>query len=170
MNRKMEDALNEQINAEMYSAYLYLAMEAYFGSLNLSGFANWMRIQAQEEMVHAMKFYDFIIQRDGAVTLKNIAAPPREWKSPLEVFEAVYKHEQLVTGRINALVNLAAEERDHATASFLRWYVDEQVEEEASAAAVVQKLKMTENMPGGLFLMDQEFGGRVFKPAPTKGE
>lgn len=171
LTEKMQDALNQQVNAELYSAYLYLAMEAYFKSINLPGFANWMRVQTQEELLHAMKIYDFINQRNGRVTLKALAQPQTEWKSPLAVFEAAYKHEQKVTGLINDLVNLAVKEKDHATSTFLQWFVNEQVEEEASANGVVQKLKMTGKSPDGLFLIDRELALRVFTPPPqTQGE
>lgn len=167
----MNDALNEQINAEWYSAYLYLSMEGYFESLNLPGFANWMRAQIQEEAMHALKIYDFVNERGGRVLLKSIAQPPAEWDTPLAVFEAAYKHEQKVTGLINNLVNLAIREKDHATNNFLQWFVSEQVEEEASAGQVVQKLKMAENAPGGRLLLDRELARRVFTPPPTtKGE
>ena len=170
ISKKTEDALNEQINAEFYSAYLYLSMEAYFESMNLPGFANWMRAQIQEESMHAMKIYDFVNERGGKVLLKSIEQPPTEWKSPLAAFEAAYKHEQKVTGLINDLVNLAIEEKDHASNTFLQWFVNEQVEEESSVNEVVQKLKMLENAPGGQFLIDRELGQRVFTPPPTQGE
>jgi ferritin len=160
----MEEALNGQINAELYSAYLYLSMESYFRSLNLSGFANWMRVQVQEELMHAIKIYDFVNECGGRVTLKAIEGPPTKWESPLAVFEAVYAHEQKVTGLINELVDLAIKEKDHATNTFLQWFVNEQVEEEDSADQVVQKLKMIKNDPGGLFLVDRELGQRVFTP------
>jgi len=170
ISKKTEDALNEQINAEFYSAYLYLSMEAYFESMNLPGFANWMRAQIQEESMHAMKIYDFVNERGGRVLLKSIEQPPTEWKSPLAAFEAAYKHEQKVTGLINDLVNLAIEEKDHASNTFLQWFVNEQVEEESSVNEVVQKLKMLENAPGGQFLIDRELGQRVFTPPTTQGE
>jgi len=171
LTEKMQDALNQQVNAEFYSAYLYLAMEAYFKSLNLPGFANWMRVQTQEELLHAMKIYDYVNQRSGRVTLKVIKQPQSEWSSPLAAFEAAYKHEQTVTALINDLVNLAVKEKDHATGTFLQWFVNEQVEEEASANDVVQKLKMTDKAPGGRFLIDQQLGQRVFTPPPqTQGE
>jgi len=170
IGKKMEEALNEQINAELYSAYLYLSMESYFDSVNLPGFANWMRAQAQEELAHATKIYSFVNERGGRVLLKSISEPPTEWESPLAVFEATYKHEQKVTSLINNLVNLAIEEGDHASNNFLRWFVDEQVEEEASADAVVQKLKMAEDAQGGLFLVDKELSQRVFNPPTTEGE
>lgn len=161
ISQKMQDALNEQVNAELYSAYMYLSMSAYFASANLPGFANWMKIQAKEETGHAMKIYDFLIERAGRVTLKAIEAPPAEWKSPLDTFEATFKHEQKVTGLINDLVNLAIEEKDHATGSFLQWFVNEQVEEEASADAVVQQLKLVKDSPGALFMIDNQLSRRT---------
>lgn len=170
LSKKMEKALNEQVNAEMYSAYLYLSMESYFKSLNLNGFANWMRVQTQEEMSHAMKIYDYVNERGGRMLLKPIEGPPREWDSPPAVFEAVLAHEQKVTGLINNLVDLAIEEKDHATNSFLQWFVTEQVEEESSAGDNVQKLKMMENAPGGMFMLDRELSQRVFTPPATEGD
>jgi ferritin len=170
LSKKIEKALNEQVNAEMYSAYLYLSMESYFQSLNLKGFANWMRAQSQEEMMHAMKIYDFVNERGGKIALKPIEGPPTKWNSPLDVFEAVLAHEQKVTGLINNLVDLAIQEKDHATNSFLQWFVNEQVEEESSADDKVQQLKMIEKAPGGIFMLDRELGRRVFTPPATKGE
>ena len=170
ISKKMEEALNGQVNAELYSAYLYLSMESYFKSLNLNGFAVWMRVQTQEEVAHAMKIYDFINERGGRVTLKAIEGPPTEWDSPLAVFEAVYVHEQKVTGLINDLVDLAIKEKDHATNTFLQWFVNEQVEEESSADEVVQQLKMMENAPGGMFMLDRELGQRIFTPPAAEGE
>ncbi len=164
IKEKIKDAINKQINAEMYSAYLYLSMSAYFESINLKGFANWMKAQVQEEMVHAMKFYDYINERGGRVLLTAIDAPPTQWDSSLAVFEYTYKHEQRVTGLINGLVDLAISEKDHATNNFLQWFVAEQVEEESSADAVVQKLKIAGDRSGGLFMLDQELGQRVFTP------
>lgn len=165
---KMHDALNKQVNAEIYSAYLYLSMSAYFESINLTGFANWMRIQAQEEMTHAMKFYDYIHETNGNVTLTAIDAPQSQRSSPLEAFEHVFKHEQKVTGLINDLVNLAVAEKDHATNNFLQWFIAEQVEEESSADAIVQKLKLLGDARGAIFMLDQELGTRTFTP-PTQG-
>jgi ferritin len=163
-------ALNSQLNAELYSAYLYLAMEAYFESIDLSGFANWMRAQAQEELAHAIKFYDYIVQRGERVDLSSIDGPQKEWDSPLAVFEHVYKHEKMVTGLINDLVNLTTSESDHATTNFLQWYIAEQVEEEESASGVLQRVKLTADSPGGLFMLDTELGQRVFTPPAAKGE
>ena len=170
LSKKMQEALNEQINAELYSAYLYLSMSAYFKSINLPGSANWMRVQTQEEMVHAMKIYDYVIERGGRVALEAVSKPVVEWKSPLAAFQAAYKHEQHVTGLINDLVNLAVKEKDHAVNAFLQWFVNEQVEEEASADEVVQKLKQVEKVPAGVFMIDRELGQRVFTPPTTKGE
>ncbi len=167
LSEKMENALNEQINAEFYSSYLYLSMACYFEDKGLPGSANWMRNQAQEEWYHGMKLHDFVNERGGRVTLKAIDAPPAEWKSTLAVFENVLSHEQKVTGLINDLVNMALDERDHATNIFLQWFVSEQVEEEASAGEVLQKLKLIGNDTTGLFTLDQELGQRVFTP-PTK--
>lgn len=160
MTKKMQDALNAQINAEMYSAYLYLAMNAYFESENLGGFANWMAVQAQEEMSHAMKIYGFVNECGGRVMLDAIDKPAGTWKSPLAVFENVYKHEQKVTGLINKLVELAAKEKDHATEIFLQWFVTEQVEEEKNASEIVAKLQMMKDVPQAMYMMDKELGMR----------
>lgn len=168
IGKKMEEALNDQINAELYSAYIYLAMAAYFESENLTGSASWMRVQTQEELTHAMKIYDFVNERGGRVALKAIEQPPKGWKTALEAFEAAYKHEQYITGRINKLVDLAIQEKDHAANAFLQWFVNEQVEEETSVDAVVQNLKMAAEAPGALFIIDRELGQRVFTP-PTQG-
>ncbi len=166
---KMQEALNAQVTAEYYSSYLYLAMAAYFEADNLRGFANWMRVQAQEENFHATKFYDFIVQRNGRVLLRPIDAPPSSWDSPLAVFEASYKHEQHVTSLINNLVSLSLSESDFATNTFLQWFVNEQVEEEANADAVVHDLKRVGGSMDGLFLMDRELATRVFTPPPATG-
>lgn len=168
LKKKMLKALNDQINAEMFSSYLYLSMEAYFQSISLKGFAAWMRVQAQEEMMHAMKFYDYVNERGGKVTLEAIAKPETNWTSPLAVFEAVLKHEEHVTSLINDLVDLAISEKDHASNNFLQWFVSEQVEEEASAGEVVERLKLIKDNTSGLFMMDAELGKRVFTlPAPA---
>lgn len=170
IGKKMQDAFNEQINAELYSAYLYLSMVAYFESVKLPGFATWMRVQTQEEVMHAMKIYDYVNERGGRVILKSIGEPQTEWESPLAAFEAAYEHEQKVTGLINGLVNLAIEEKDHAANMFLQWFVNEQVEEEGSADTIVQKLKLMADAPGGMYMLDNEMGQRVFTPPVTKGE
>ena len=157
---KMQTALNGQLNAELYSSYLYLSMNAYFKSVNLDGFANWMYYQAQEELEHSLKFYDFVIQRGGKVQLTQIEAPPTEWDSPMAVFEATLAHEQKVTGLINDLVEIALEERDHATNIFLQWFVSEQVEEEESVGGVLEQLKLMGDAKGGLFMIDRELAKR----------
>lgn len=169
ISKKIEQALNDQINAEFYSAYLYLSMQAYFESANLAGCATWMKAQTQEEVMHAMKMYDFVNERSGRVLLKPIDGPPTDWESPLAVFEAVLEHERKVTGLINDLVDLAINEKDHATNTFLQWFVNEQVEEESSAEAAVQQLRMMKDAPGGLFMLDRELGQRVFTPPPNEG-
>ena len=168
LTKKMLEALNDQINAELYSSYLYLSMAARFEALNLKGFANWMRVQVQEENFHAMKFYDYIVNRQGHVILKAIDAPPNKWKSTLQLFEDVYAHEQKVTGLINKLATLARKEDDHATGVLLHWYINEQVEEEANADAIIQKLKLIGDNSSGIFLLDQESAQRVFTP-PAAG-
>jgi len=164
INEKMRDAINGQINWELYSAYLYLSMSSYFESINLKGFSNWMRVQAMEELTHFKRFYDFLTTRGGRVTLSEIKAPPGEWKSPIDAFKDVLKHEVEVTARINRLVDLAEELRDHATASFLKWFVDEQVEEEASAEEIIQSLRLNQDNPSGLFMIDRELSQRAFLP------
>jgi ferritin len=161
LSEKMQAALNDQINAELYSSYLYLSMAAYFEAENLNGFANWMHIQEREENGHAMKFYAFVNQRRGRVELHPIEGPKTSWKSPLEVFEDSLKHERKITGLINKLVDLAIEEHDHATNSFLKWFVDEQVEEEANVDAVIQDLKRAGKSAEALFMLDRELAGRV---------
>jgi ferritin len=160
ISEKVQKALNDQLNAELYSSYLYLSMNAYFKSINLDGFANWMYAQAQEELVHAMKFYDFINQRGGRVVLAKVETPPTEWDSPRAVFEDTLKHEQKVTGLINDLVETALAERDHATNIFLQWFVTEQVEEEDSVGNVLEQLSLLGDAKGGLFMMDRELAKR----------
>lgn len=167
LKKKMLKALNDQINAEMFSSYLYLSMEAYFQSISLKGFASWMRVQVQEELMHGMKFYDFVNERGGKVTLEAIAKPEAVWATPLAVFEAVQKHEEHVTDLINNLVDLAISEKDHASNNFLQWFVSEQVEEEASASEIVEKLKLIKDNPSGLFMLDAELGARVFTMPTT---
>ena len=163
----MQDAINGQLNAELYSSYLYLSMNAYFKSINLDGFANWMYYQAQEELTHGMKLYDFINQRGGRVNLLQIEAPPAQWNSPQAVFEATLEHEQKVTGLINDLVELALGEHDHATNIFLQWFVSEQVEEEENVTGVLEQLKLMGEAKGGLFMIDRELAKR--SPGVTSG-
>ncbi len=165
LGKQTEDALNRQLNAELYSAYLYLSMSAYFQSVDLPGAANWMKVQVQEELVHAEKFFDFVNERGGRVKLEEIETPPAEWDSALAAFEAAYAHEQKVTGLINDLADLARSQKDHATENFLQWFVAEQVEEEASAEAVMKKLGLAGEAKGALFMIDSDLGRRVFTPS-----
>ena len=164
INNKIQKSLNDQLNAELFSAYLYLSMSAYFQSISLSGFSNWMTVQAQEELSHAMKFFYFINERGGRVSLDIIDKPQLEWDSPLHAFETAYKHEQHVTALINNIVELSQVEKDYATYNFLQWFVSEQVEEEASADDIVQKLKLIGDAGHGLFMIDNELGKRIFTP------
>ena len=153
---KMQDALNAQINAEMQAFYTYLSMSAYFEAENLPGFAAWMKHHSDEELGHAMRIYRFINERRGRVTLKTLPDPPTQWDSPLAVFEAALKHEQYVTQLINKLLELAIEEHDHATQSFLKWFVDEQVEEELIVDNAIQDLKRVGDFAPGIFMLDRE--------------
>jgi len=161
LSKTIEAALNHQINRELYSSYLYLGMAAYFESVNLRGFANWMHVQANEERGHAKKFYDYVYARQGRVILENIEAPKAKWTSTGKVFEEVYAHEQKVTGMINNLVDLAIREKDHATFEMLQWFVKEQVEEEANAVQIVDKIKVLGDIPGHLFCLDHELSKRA---------
>ncbi|HEX73104.1 MAG TPA: ferritin [Candidatus Hydrogenedentes bacterium] len=160
-SKKMEKALNKQINAEMYSAYLYAAMGAHFDAQSLDGFANWMKAQAQEEMTHAMKFYGYIVETGGRVVFEAIDKPPVNFGKPEKIFEEVLKHEKKVTKLINDIVALARDEKDYATENFLQWFVAEQVEEEATADDILQKLKMVADHPNGLFMMNAKLGERA---------
>jgi len=157
---KMEAAINKQINAELYSGYLYLSMAAYFESQNLKGMAHWMEVQAGEEQGHAMRFYNFLNERGGRVKLQAIEQPKTDWKSPLAAFEEAYAHEQKVTAMIESLVDLASSEQDKAAFAMLQWFVSEQVEEEASTSEIAQKLKMVKESGHGVFMIDQALGRR----------
>ncbi len=160
LSPKVQEALNKQINAELFSSYLYLSMAAYFEKEDLKGLAHWMVVQVGEENKHAMRIFDFINDRSGRVTLGAIEAPKTEWKSPLEAFEDAYKHEQKITGMINDLMNLVAMEKDGAGHDFLEWFCREQVEEEANAQLNVAQLKRVGD-GAGLYLFDQELGKRT---------
>ncbi len=166
---KMQEAMNKQINAELWSSYLYLSMAAYFDSVNLSGSANWMKCQAQEELTHAVKFYNYVVERGGRVKLSAVDNVPTEWDTPLKVFEDTYEHETKVTAMIHNLVDMANQEKDYASIAFLQWFITEQVEEEASADEIVQKLKLAGDRGAGLFMIDRELGARVFT-LPVQGE
>jgi ferritin len=160
ISKKMQDAMNKQINEELFSAYLYLSMAAWAQKSNLPGAASWMRKQSGEEMGHAMKFFHYINERGGEVELLPIEGPQKDWSSVLEIFEASLAHEQHISARINDLYGLAAEENDYASQVFLQWFIEEQVEEEASVDEVVQKLKMVSGSKNGIFMVDSELGKR----------
>jgi len=162
LSKKMADALNDQVNKEMYSAYLYLAMSAHSEEKGLSGFANWFMVQYKEEMTHAMKIYHYIQEQGAKVNLKAIEEPPFDFQSPLDMFKKTLAHEQFVTRSIHELVDLAISENDHATHIFLQWFVTEQVEEEANDHEIIGKLEMIGNNPGVLFMLDRELGSRAF--------
>ncbi|MEJ5285898.1 MAG: Ferritin-like protein 2 [Candidatus Kapaibacterium sp.] len=164
LKETIQNALNAQLSREMYSSNLYLAMSGYFQSINLKGFAHWMRLQAQEETTHAMKFFDYMLDRGGLVSIGSIDAPPSKWDSPLAAMEDALKHEQFITQNINALADLAIKEGDHATQIFLQWFVTEQVEEESNVSEIVDKLKLIGDWKGGLLFIDNELAQRTLAP------
>lgn len=168
ISEKMEKAFNEQINKEFYSEYLYLSMQAYFERMNLTGFTNWMSVQIQEEHAHAMGMYNYLHERGGKVELMAIDKPQTDWSSPLNVFEHVLEHEKYVTSRINALMDVAEEEKDRAALSFLDWYLKEQVEEENSVSGVLAKLELIGDDKHALLLLDKDLEARTFT-APVIG-
>lgn len=160
LSKKVQKAINDQINAELYSAYLYFSMSNWFKAQYLDGFADWLKVQAGEEQGHAMRFYDYLHSKNAAVELQAVAAPPKEWNSALAAFEDAYKHEKKITGMINKIGDLAVTEKDHATLVFLNWFFSEQVEEEESTLEMVEKLKMVASYPGGLYMLNKEAGSR----------
>lgn len=160
ISQKMQDALNNQINEELFSAYLYYAMSAYFHDINLNGFAQWMKAQAVEEMGHAARFFNHVIDRDGRVDLKAIKKPQKEWKSPLAAFQAAYEHECYISGKIHDLVSIAEKEKDRAVRPMLEWFVEEQVEEEASAKEIMDQLKLMGDSNSVMFMLDRELNQR----------
>ena len=164
ISEKMVNAINEQINKELYSAYLYMSMQAWFADESLDGMANWMDAQAQEEHFHAMKFFNFLVERGARVILKTIDCPQVDFDSPLQIFEMALEHERFVTASINELMDLAIKENDHATRSFLQWFIDEQVEEEASVDTVVSMLKRVGEHGHGILMIDRELKDRTFDP------
>ncbi|SES68731.1 ferritin [Methanococcoides vulcani] len=164
ISEKMADALNSQINKEMYSAYLYMAMSAYSSNIGLNGFANWFMVQYQEEMVHAMKLYNYISDVGAPVELMEIEKPPQDFGTALDMFYATLEHEQFITRSINDLVDLAIEEKDHATHIFLQWYITEQIEEEGNDNEIIDKLKLAGEEGNGLFMIDKELAVRIFNP------
>ena len=171
LNKKIEDAINAQINAEMWSAYLYLSMSAWCAKTGRPGMANWFEIQFREEQDHARIFFNYVLQRGGAVTLQPIEAVPQEGKSPLDVFEATLAHEQKVTALINSLFALTTAENDYASQSMLKWFIDEQVEEEENAQNMIDNLRMIGDNGYGLFMLDKELAARVYStPSPLAGK
>lgn len=164
ISQKLQDAINYQINKELFSEYYYLSMASYFGSTGLDGFENFFLVQVQEERFHAMKMYRFLNERGGRVILSQIDKPKTEFQSPLEVLQLAYEHEQFVTKLINDLMDIAISEKDHSAKSFLNWFVDEQVEEEASMETIVSKLKLINGGGNGLLMLNKELGARVFTP------
>ncbi len=170
INEKVGKILNSQVNKELYSAYLYLSMSAYFSDKGLLGFANWMRIQAQEEQAHAMLMYDFLINRGEKVVLTEVDAPPKSWENSLSVMEEVLKHEVYVTGLINNIISIAEEVKDRATISYMNWFIDEQVEEEANAQDIISKLKLIGEDKSALYLLDKDLAARVFVQPTINGK
>ena len=164
ISEKLQDAFNYQINRELFSEYYYLSMASYFNSAGLSGFENFFLVQVEEERFHAMKMYRFLNEKGGRVFLGDIEAPKTEFKSPLEVFELALEHEQLVSGLINDLMDLAIAENDHAAKHFLNWFVEEQVEEEASMESIMNKLRLIKGEGHGLLMLDNELAARTFTP------
>ncbi len=164
ISQKLQDAINYQINRELFSEYYYLSMASYFNSLSLSGFENFFLVQAQEERFHAMKLYNFLNERGGRVLLQALEAPKTEFESPIEVFELAYEHETVVSGLINDLMDLAIKENDHAVKNHVDWFVEEQVEEEDSMDTVLSKLKLINGEGHGLLILDSELAQRTFEP------
>lgn len=170
LSERMVEALNRQVNREIYSAYLYLSMSAYSTFKGLKGFANWFMVQYKEEMAHAMKIYDYINDQGVQVRLMAVEQPPTEFGSPLEMFEKTLEHEKFVTKCINDLVNIAIEEKDHATKSFLQWFVTEQIEEEANDNDIIAKLRLVGKEGNRLSMIDKELATRVFIPPAASEE
>ncbi|MGM0441791.1 MAG: ferritin [Elusimicrobiota bacterium] len=168
ISKKLEKAINRQINRELWSAYLYMSMASYLDSVGLEGFARWMKAQTKEEMTHAEKLYNHLTERDGRAVMDDLEAPPSGWESVMDVFEYTYKHEQKVTSLINDLMELAIEERDHAAQNMLNWFVEEQVEEEDSVKKIIDKLNLVDQTTGGIYMLDKEMGQRVFTPPQTE--
>jgi ferritin len=166
MNERMEKAINEQIKWELYSSYLYLSMCSWYESVGLKGFAQWERVQAQEELAHAIRFFDYVIARGGRAILQTVDAPPSSWESVADAFSFQLDHEITVTGKINKLVEIALEVHDHASYTMLQWYVSEQIEEEANAKEILDKIRTVEKEGGAgiLYMLDKELGARIFTP------
>ncbi|HPW45123.1 MAG TPA: ferritin [bacterium] len=171
MNKRVRDAMNVQIQKEIFSSYLYLSMAAYFDSVGLDGMASWMRVQSQEELFHAMKFFDHLKDREGRVELLALEKPATEWASPLEAFKAAYEHEKMISASINNIMTIAHEEKDYAAFPMLSWFVEEQIEEEASVSKIVGELERLGSSGHGMMMIDRELGVRTFTyPAATTAE
>ena len=160
LGKAVQDAINDQINKELYSAYLYLAMSAHFESVNLPGLAKWTRVQSKEELGHAMKFYDYVVDRSGRVNFAAVEKPTSQWKTSLEVFNQIYEHEQKVTASINKVYEVALKENDYATQVLLQWFISEQVEEEKNASEIVAQLEMVEAHETAVLMLDHRLGKR----------
>ena len=169
LSKLLEKEINDQINYEFWSAQLYLSMSAHFSDLGLPGFAHWMYIQYQEETTHAIKFFNYVIERGGKAVVQPIKEVPTNWDSVLSVFEETMEHEQKVTARINHLADTAVAEKDHATQSMLRWFIDEQVEEEANVKAIVDTLKLVKDNGYAIYSLDKELAARVFVDSTQAG-
>ncbi|MBN1317749.1 MAG: ferritin [Anaerolineales bacterium] len=170
LSEKLVKAYNEQIKNELNSAYIYYGMAAYFDAKSLPGFANWMRVQAQEELFHASKFNAFVFERDGEVELFALDKPAVVYESPLATFKAAYAHEQFITGTINKLYKLAMEVEDYASKPILHWFIEEQIEEEASAKEIVDQLEMIQESKMGIFMLDKQMAARTFTPPAATEE
>jgi ferritin len=164
IGKKLCDAINEQIKNELESYYIYLSMAAYFHSRALDGMGHWMRIQAHEEMIHAMKFFNHLIDRGGKVVLQDLKQLKTTWKSPLEAFQDAHKHEQFITGKISALTTIARQEQEYASEPLLAWFANEQIEEEANASKIAEQLSMVGEDKSGLLMLDRELASRVYPP------
>lgn len=165
LNKNVNDALNQQINKEMQSAYLYLSMANYFEMENLKGFAHWMNIQVQEELAHGMKLYKFVLDRGGKIEFMDIKASSQKWESPIQIFEAVLAHEKYITKSIEDLMALTKKGNDFATEGLLQWFIQEQIEEEANAGEILERLKQINGSPNGLFMYDNTLAGRQSSPS-----
>lgn len=162
ISKKLEKMIVDQMNFEIYSGYVYLAMGAYMDDMNLPGFANWMKVQWKEEFSHAEKFYNYLLERGGRPFFTAVPEPPKDWANVKAAFEQALSHEKNVTGKINAIMTAAIKENDYATVSFMRWYVDEQVEEESSVQSILNKLNFINDSGYGIFMLDKEFAKRTF--------
>lgn len=168
LSEKLLNALTEQVNFEFYSSYTYLAMSAYAESIDFMGVANYFKVQAKEELDHAMKFYDYVFQKGGFIELKSVKSPTINYDGIKNLFDAAYKHEQVVTEKIYSLADIATDEKEHATLSLLKWFIDEQVEEENNFITILKKVKRFEDNPTGMYMLDDELAKRIYVPIATQ--